>query len=140
MDAPDSRIAESFARQALLATLGATLARVESGLVEIALPFSAHIAQQHGFVHAGAISTVLDTACGYAALTRMPDEAAVLTTEFKINLLAPAKGSRFLARGRVVRAGRTLTVTQGECLSDDGTTIAIMTATMIAITGGKLKG
>jgi uncharacterized protein (TIGR00369 family) len=135
-----ARIAASYARQALLATLGATLERVEPGLVEIALPFSPAIAQQHGFVHAGAISTILDTACGYAALTRMPEDAAVLTTEFKINLLSPARGARFLARGRVVKAGRTLTVTQGECLADDGTTVAIMTATMIALSGGNLKG
>jgi uncharacterized protein (TIGR00369 family) len=140
MDAVYQRIAESFARQALLVTLGASLERVEPGCVDIALPFSAHIAQQHGFVHAGAIASVLDTACGYAALTQMPDDAAVLTTEFKINLLAPARGARFLAQGRVVKAGRTLTITQGECRADDGTTIAIMTATMIAITGGKLKG
>jgi uncharacterized protein (TIGR00369 family) len=139
MDAAE-RIADSFSRQALLATLGARLQHVGTGLVEIALPYSPAITQQHGFVHAGAISTILDTACGYAALTTMPAHAAVLTTEFKINLLSPARGTLFLARGRVVKAGRTLTVTQGECLADDGKTIAIMTATMIAMTDGKIAG
>lgn len=129
-------IRESFARQTIMATLGATLESVEPGRAAIALPYAKHICQQHGFLHAGVVATIVDSACGYAAFSLMPPGSAVLTVEFKVNLLAPAKGDRFLATGRVVKAGRTLTVTQGEVIAYDGgqeTTVAIITATMMRL-------
>lgn len=95
------RIADSFGKQAFMATLGARLTRVVAGEVDIELPIEPHIAQQHGFVHAGAVASIADSACGYAALTTMPVGAGVLTAEFKINLLAPAAGERLVAKGRV---------------------------------------
>jgi uncharacterized protein (TIGR00369 family) len=132
----DTRIRGSFAKQALMRTLGAEVLAVRPGEVEIALPFGDHILQQHGFVHAGAIASIADNACGYAALTTMPDEAAVLTVEFKINLLSPAKGERVRAVGRVVRAGKNLVITAADVFADAaGTTkqIALMTATMMVV-------
>jgi uncharacterized protein (TIGR00369 family) len=132
------RVRRSFAAQPMMATIGALLERVEPGAVDIALPVAPHIRQQHGFVHAGAVSTVADTACGFAALTLMPAGAGVLTTEFKINLMAPAAGERLLARGRVIRSGRTLIVTQAEVFAEAGGAsrlIALMTATMMTIEG-----
>ena len=93
------RVRSSFAKQGLMTTLGATLGSVSPGMVEIALSPHPAISQQHGFVHAGAVSAIADTAAGYAALTLMPADTGVLTTEFKINLLAPAEGERILARG-----------------------------------------
>jgi uncharacterized protein (TIGR00369 family) len=130
------RVRRSFARQRLMTTLGATLARVAPGEVEIALPFREELTQQHGFLHAGAVTSAVDSACGYAALTLMPAGAAVLTVEFKVNLLAPAAGERFLARGRVVRAGRTLSVCTGEVTAFRGAeekTVALMTATVMTV-------
>lgn len=102
----------SFERQGAMAFLGAKLGRVEPGLVEIALDFRPELAQQHGFFHAGMVSTIADTAGGYAAFTLFPPDAAVLTVEFKINLLAAADGERVVALGQVIRAGRTLAVAQ----------------------------
>ncbi|HQZ45761.1 MAG TPA: PaaI family thioesterase [Usitatibacteraceae bacterium] len=104
------RTRESFARQGAMAYLGASLGRVEPGHVEIALPFRAELSQQHGYFHAGIVATVADSAGGYAAYTLFPAEAGVLTVEFKVNLMAPADGERIVAEGRVVRAGRTITV------------------------------
>jgi uncharacterized protein (TIGR00369 family) len=135
----DQRIRSSFARMQTMATFGASLQAVRKGEVEIALPFAAALVQQHGFIHAGVLATIADTACGYAALTLMPDHAAVLTTEFKINLLSPAKGDRFLAIGRVVRAGRKLMVCLGEVFAeaeDERKQIALMTASMMVVDGG----
>ncbi len=109
-DSLRERIARSFDRQRLMTTLGAELGLVEPGVVEIELPFALRLTQQHGFLHAGTIASIADSAAGYAALTMMPPEAAVLSVEFKINLLAPAAGDSFIARGRVIRAGRTITV------------------------------
>lgn len=127
----------SFSRQSLLATLGAELAGVSEGLVEIRLPYGPHLLQQHGFIHAGAIATIADSACGYACLTRMPPGSAVLSVEFKINLLAPAKGTAFIARGRVVRMGRTIGVATADVYAlGDGvaeTHIAAMQATMMRV-------
>ncbi len=116
MPEPDyeERIRSSFAKQGLMRTLGASLVSVSPGLVEIAIRSDPAISQQHGFVHAGVLSAIADTSAGYAALSLMPAGAGVLTTEFKINLVAPAVGDRFLARGRVVKAGRTLTLAQTE--------------------------
>ena len=135
-----ARVAESFDKQGFMHTLGAALTLAEPGAVEIELPFSDRISQQHGFVHAGAISAVVDTACGLAALTLMPADAAVLTVEFKINLLSPARGSRFTARGVVMKAGRTLMVCNGEAIDERGKTVASMTATMMVVRDRGLVG
>lgn len=106
------RTRESFARQGAMALLGASLGRVEPGRVEIALDFRAELSQQHGFFHAGVLATIADSAGGYAAFTLFPADAGVLTVEFKVNLMAPADGERIVAEGRVLRAGRTITVAQ----------------------------
>ena len=131
------RIAESFGRQALLATLGARLLRVAEGEVDIELPWSEAIRQQHGFAHAGAIATIADSACGYACLTRMPEGSAVLSVEFKVNLLAPAIGERFVARGRTVRVGRTIGVATAEVVGQSAgkpdSVVALMQATMMRL-------
>jgi uncharacterized protein (TIGR00369 family) len=132
----ESRVRASFARQEMMTTLGAILERVAPGEVDIRLPFRAALSQQHGFLHAGAMTTVVDSACGYAALTLMPPGAAVLSVEFKVNLLAPGKGD-VLARGRVLKAGRTITVCTGEVLSADAggaeKVVVTMTATMMTV-------
>ena len=130
------RVRSSFAKQGLMTTLGATLGSVSPGAVEIELRPTPAISQQHGFVHAGAVSAIADSAAGYAALSLMPADTGVLTTEFKINLLAPAAGDRIVARGRVVKAGRTLTLVQAEVFASTGgqeKLIALLTATMMAI-------
>lgn len=133
-----ARIAESFGRQGLMHTLKAELIHVGKGEVAIRMPYSRNISQQHGFAHACSISTIVDTACGYAALTLMPDDKAVLTSEFKINLLAPAIGTHFEATGKVLRAGRRVHVVQGEAWAIDGDSrkqVAVMLATMMVIEG-----
>jgi uncharacterized protein (TIGR00369 family) len=141
-EAPDPhferRVRESFARQRFMATLGARLVSVTPGEVVIELPWHDTLAQQHGVLHAGAVAAVADSACGYAALSLMPAGAAVMSVEFKVNLLAPGRGDRFLARGRVRRAGRTLTVCEGTVRAIQETQereVAIMTATMIRLEG-----
>ena len=106
----ESRVRESFVRQKAMHLIGAVLTRVEAGRVEIELPFRDDLTQQHGFIHAGIVGTVADSAGGYAAYTLMPAGSSVLSVEYKINLLAPADGERLVASGQVVRAGRTLTV------------------------------
>ncbi|GJD47459.1 1,4-dihydroxy-2-naphthoyl-CoA hydrolase [Methylobacterium crusticola] len=105
-----ARVRDSFGRQGLMATLGASLSRVEPGLVAIVLPFRPELTQQHGLFHAGATSAIADSAGGYAGFTLFPADSSVLTAEFKINLLAPARGERLVAVGEVVRSGRTLTI------------------------------
>ncbi len=135
----DARVRASFAKQTIMQTIGAEVAAVRPGEVEIVLPCSDKILQQHQFIHAGAVATIADTACGYAALTVMPREAAVLTTEFKINLLAPAKGERLRAIGRVVRNGKKLVITLGEVFAEEGGArkqVALITATMMVIDTG----
>jgi len=119
-----------------MATIGAELVHVAACEVDIAVPFSDRLTQQDGYLHAGAVAGALDSACGYAALTTMAAEAEVLTVEFKINLLAPAAGEQLVARGRVLRSGRTLTVCRGDAVTiSDGREkhVATLTATMIAI-------
>ncbi|HEY6002765.1 MAG TPA: PaaI family thioesterase [Anaeromyxobacter sp.] len=131
-----SRVRDSFDRQRLLATLGAILERVAPGEVDIRLPFREDLTQQHGFLHAGAMTSVVDTACGYAALTLMPPDVAVLTVEFKVNLLAPGKGEAVVARARVVKPGRTLTVVRGDVLAQERgeeRLVATMLATMMTV-------
>lgn len=132
------RIRTSFAKQGLMETLGASLLSVAPGRVEIAIRPAPAISQQHGFVHAGAVGAIADTAAGYAALSLMPPDRGVLTAEFKINLVAPAAGDRIVARGKVVKAGRTLTLAQAEVFAINGGTeklIAFLTATLMAIEG-----
>ncbi|MBX3572416.1 MAG: PaaI family thioesterase [Mesorhizobium sp.] len=122
-----------------MSTIGAELTSVTPGIVEIEMPYSKALTQQHGFLHAGIISTALDSACGYAAYSLMPPDAAVLTIEFKLNMLSPGKGERFLFRGSVTKPGRTIIVADGQAYaySADGEArlIATMTATMMTITG-----
>ncbi|MBC7576746.1 PaaI family thioesterase [Tardiphaga sp.] len=135
---PEQRIRASFAKQGLMATLGATLGSVAPGAVEIVLLPGPAVSQQHGFVHAGAVSAIADSAAGYAALSLMPAGSGVLTTEFKINLLAPATGDRIIARGRVVKSGRTLTLALAEVFAERAgqeRLIALLTATLMSITG-----
>ncbi|MDP3762337.1 MAG: PaaI family thioesterase [Ramlibacter sp.] len=132
------RVRASFARQDAMRTIGATLASVEPGVVVIEMPWAQALTQQHGFLHAGMVATGLDTACGYAGFSLMPADAAVLTVEFKINLLAPAQGQRFRMVGEVVKPGRTLTNVEGRAYAIDGDReklIATMNATLMALFG-----
>jgi uncharacterized protein (TIGR00369 family) len=134
----DARVRESFSRQLLMKTLGAELTKVEPGVVEIQLINHPEVTQQHGFIHAGAIASILDSACGYAAFTLMPEDAAVLSVEFKVNLLAPARGERLVARAKVKRAGRTITVCSADAYianGDDEKIVATMLATMMCVRG-----
>ena len=135
----ERRIRESFARQQAMATVGARIEAIRAGEVEILLPFAPALTQQHGFIHAGITAMIADTACGYAALSLMPKDAAVLTTEFKLNLLAPAKGERLIAVGRVLRPGKKLMVCIGDVFAEaDGERkqVALMTASMMVIDTG----
>jgi uncharacterized protein (TIGR00369 family) len=139
----EARVRESYSRQRLLILLGSTLERVAPGEVDIRLPFRPELSQQHGFFHAGAMTSVVDTACGYAALTLMPPDAAVLTVEFKVNLLAPGKGEAVVARAQVLKPGRTLSVVRGDVFALDRgeeRLVATMLATMAVITGRGLSG
>jgi len=133
------RVNESFARQAAMRTIGATLTRVDYGTVEIEMDFNPGLTQQHGFLHAGILSTALDSACGFAALSVMPPDAAVLTIEFKINLLSPGRGERFLFRGEVTKPGNTIIVSDGRAYAlGDGAPaklVASMTGTMMVVKG-----
>ncbi len=118
-----------------MSTIGARVTHVAPGEVDVELPFRDDLTQQHGFLHAGVVAAIIDSACGYAALTLMPPDAAVLTSEYKVNLLSPAAGDAFIARGHVLKAGRTLTVTRGDAFAlKDGEKklIATMLATMMA--------
>jgi len=110
----EARVRASFQRQTIMQTLGATLTRVAPGETEIRLAWRADLCQQHGFLHAGVIGTIADSAAGYAAFSLFPAEASVLTSEFKLHLLAPADGEAFVARGRVLKPGRTLTIAETE--------------------------
>ena len=126
----------TIARQQAMRTFGMSIARLEAGEVDMSMPYSLDWTQQNGFVHAGVITAGLDTACGIAAFTLMPAGSDVLTVEFKTNLLAPAKGERFLFRAHVVKPGRTLTVCEARAFAQDGgaeTLIATMTGTLMAM-------
>jgi len=130
-------VLESFSKQQAMSTIGAILSRVEAGHVEIELPYHESLTQQHGFLHAGIVTAVLDSSCGYAAFSLMPAGAGVLSIEFKVNLLAPAKGDLLVAEGRVLRVGRTITVCQADGLmrtKDGETRVATMLATMMTVT------
>ena len=112
------RIQRSFDAQGLMATLGARLQHVQAGEVHIALPFSMHLSQQMGFLHAGAITSIVDSACGYAAFTLAPADHSILTVEYKLNLVAPGQGGALVARAEVVRPGRTLVVTRADVYAE----------------------
>jgi uncharacterized protein (TIGR00369 family) len=139
----EQRVRSSFARQAAMRMLDVRIERVAPGEVDLTFPFRADLTQQHGFLHAGVVTAVMDSACGYAALSLMDQGAAVLSVEFKVQLLAPARGDWFRGSGRVVRAGRTLTVVMGELRalaqqpaepsSNDGEVVAVMTGTMMTV-------
>lgn len=130
----EQRITDSFSAQGLMETLGAKLALVSDGEVHIAMPFSRQLSQQHGYIHAGAVTSIVDSACGYAALTRAPEGREVVTVEFKVNFLRPAMGDRFLAVGRVENAGRSLGVCTGEVRAFMGDSIEYKVVALIQAT------
>lgn len=135
--AVESRVRASFAAQTMLATLGASMAEVSRGRVVLEMPSDPRFRQQFGYTHAGAVTALVDTACGYAALTAMPEDREVLTVDFTANFLAPAAGERFRATATVLRAGRTIVVTRGEVHALTGAgeprLVAAMQATMMAV-------
>ncbi len=139
---PDAvaRMRADFDRQGAMSAMGITVGDVTPGRVMLEMPFNADFSQHHGFMHAGVITSGMDSACGFAAFTLMEAEAEVLTVEFKCNFMAPAKGARFQFEGEVVKSGRTLTFTEGRAVALDGdaaVTVATMTATMMAVRGLK---
>jgi len=132
----ESRVRESFSRQTLMQTIGARMTAVAPGEVEITMPMQPGLSQQDGFVHAGIITAIVDSACGYAALSLTPAGQEVLTIEYKVNFLSPAAGEQFIARGRVTRAGKTITVCSGDVIAESGDqqkVIASMLTTMMTI-------
>ena len=129
-----ARIRASFGRQKAMSLIGASLSSVAPGIVEIALPFREDLTQQKGFVHGGVIGMIADTACGYAAYSLMPADASLVTVEYKINILAPATMS-LVARGEVVKAGRTLTITRGDVYAQDGKHVATIQQTLMMLPG-----
>ena len=138
----DQRVRASFEKQRFMATIGARITHLAPGEVDLELPMREDLTQQHGFLHAGALAAIADSACGYAALSLMPPGAAVLSTEFKINLLAPAAGERIVARGRIIKSGRTLTVCSADVIAlRDGTEtlVAHMVGTMMTVEGRGLS-
>lgn len=134
----ESKVRSSFDRQKVMRTLGIKISNLRPGLVELEMPFSEAYTQQHGFLHAGIVTTAMDSACGYAAFSLMKAGAAVLTVEFKTNFIAPAKGKRFLFRGEVLKPGKTLTVCEARAYGIAGESeklIASMSGTLMSIYG-----
>ncbi|HRQ57464.1 MAG TPA: PaaI family thioesterase [Azoarcus taiwanensis] len=132
------RVRASFARQQIMSLIGAELAVVEPGYTEIHLPHRPEITQQHGFIHGGVVGTIADSAAGYAANTLTPADTSVLTVEYKINLIAPADGERLVARGEVIKPGRTLIITRAEVFAIKNaqwTLCALMQQTIMAMQG-----
>jgi uncharacterized protein (TIGR00369 family) len=127
-----SRIRSSFGRQKAMALIGASLGTVEPGRVEVTLPWRDDLTQQKGYIHGGIIGMIADSACGYAAYSLMPADSSLVTVEYKINILAPARGA-LVARGEVIRPGRTLTVTRGEVYARDGKHVATMQQTLMML-------
>ena len=130
------KIIESFGQQGVMKTLNASILDIQPGRVELKLPYSETLTQQHGFIHAGIVSTILDNACGYAAFTLMQENAAVLSIEFKVNFLSPARGDWFRAVAKVKKPGKTITVAEGELFANtDGEEklVATMLGTIIAV-------
>ena len=136
MNAPDpnfaSRIRESLGRQKAMALIGASIKSIEPGEVEIALPYRDDLTQQKGFIHGGILGMIADTACGYAAFSLMPAGGPLVTVEYKMNILKPGRGS-LVAQGKVIRPGRTLTVARAEVYADDGSHVATMLQTLMAL-------
>ena len=135
------RMRADFDRQGAMATMGITVADVTPGRVALEMPFNPAFSQHHGFIHAGVITSGMDSACGFAALTLMDAESEVLTVEFKCSFMAPARGQSFRFEGDVIKSGRTLTFTEGRAIAVDGTkesTVATITATMMAVRGLKV--
>jgi len=129
-----SRVRESFGRQKAMALIGASLKSVEAGAVEIALPYRDDLTQQKGFIHGGILGMIADTACGYAAFSLMPAGGSLVTVEYKMNILKPGRGD-LVAQGKVIRPGRTLTVARAEVYADDGSHVAPMLQTLMALPG-----
>jgi uncharacterized protein (TIGR00369 family) len=137
------RLRESYARQAAMALIGASISGMEDGEVTIELPCRQDLTQQHGFIHAGIVTMIVDTACGYAALSLMPPGAAVLTVEYKVNFISPARGEKLVAKGRVLKPGKTLMACYGEVHAKNGAgekLVASMLATMIVREDTGLNG
>ncbi|HYH86287.1 MAG TPA: PaaI family thioesterase [Pyrinomonadaceae bacterium] len=128
----ETRVRASFKRQRVMETIGAELMKIAPGEVEIALPFRADLTQQNGYLHAGIVAAIVDSACGYAAMSLTPAGGEVLSIEFKLNLLSPAAGESFVARGRVKRAGRNVTVCTGDLFALYGDGAEKLVATMLA--------
>ncbi len=129
-------VGRSFARQPIMNLIGASLGLVEPGVVEITLPYRADLSQQHGYLHAGVVTTIADSACGYAAYTLMPAGSEVLSVEFKVNLLRPAQGETFVARAEVIKAGKTLTVVRADVFAineGERELVATLQGTMICL-------
>ena len=139
-----AKVEDSFSRQQAMTTIGCSIANLEPGRIELRFPFDEKLTQQHGFIHAGILSTVMDSACGYAAYSLMSEDSAVLSVEFKINLLLPARGEEFRVVGGVVRPGKTITVCDAEAFAiSDGREklVSRMTGTMMAVNnGGEISG
>ena len=134
----EARVRESFARQGAMRLIGAGIAEVAPGYCAIEIVPRPELSQQHGYVHAGIVSAIVDSAGGYAGFTLFPEDASVLTVEFKLNLLAPAKGDRIVAEGFVVKPGRSLAITRGEVHAEEGgkrTLVAIMQQTLMVMHG-----
>ncbi len=130
------KVKDSFNRQAIMKTLNVSIDAIRPGEIELSFPYQSQLTQQHGFIHAGIVSTVLDSACGYAAFSLMPPDAAVLTIEFKVNLLSPSRGERFKAIGRVKKQGKTITVTEGVLVAyweNESKQVATMVGTMMSV-------
>jgi uncharacterized protein (TIGR00369 family) len=139
----EQRVRASFARQRAMTTIGAVLTSASPGAVVIELPFREDLTQQHGYLHAAIVTAIVDSACGYAASTLMPADSAVLTTEYKVNFLAPASGRKFVAYGRVIKPGRTLTVATGDVIAETEAgpkPVATMLATMMTVSGREISG
>lgn len=133
-----ARLKADFDRQGAMASMGITVGDVAPGRVVLEMPFNADFSQHHGFMHAGVITSGMDSACGFAAFTLMDADAEVLTVEFKCNFMAPARGARFRFEGEVIKSGRTLTFTEGRAIALDGdteTVVATMSGTMMAVRG-----
>lgn len=130
------KVKKSFSEQAVMNLIGAEIFSIKPGKVRIKLPFSKNLTQQNNFIHAGIITTIVDSACGYAAFSLMPENSSVLSVEFKVNLLRPAIGDYFLASGKVIKSGKTLSVVSGDVFAfdkDEKKHIAAMTATMMCL-------
>jgi len=137
-----AEIQQSFSRQSIMQLIGAEIGRIEPGIVEITLPYRTELTQQNGYLHAGVVTTIADSACGYAAYSLMPAGSEVLSVEFKVNLLRPAKGDKFLAHAEVIKAGKTLTVVKSDVYGVSGAAgdqilVASMLGTMFCVRTGE---